>query len=139
MSQAVNAKRPSPGDRRPGVGGRRLADAFDTVTEMPALLEARRRLVGLCERQAPSPADVAEAIESDAALAVAVMRAATAYAVASPIPLEAPVTSTRRPASGLTVSPVSRRRSRRKRETGVSSSGTLTTSPPSGTASRRRR
>ena len=76
MSQAVNAKRPSPGDRRPGVGGRRLADAFDTVTEMPALLEARRRLVGLCERQAPSPADVAEAIESDAALAVAVMRAA---------------------------------------------------------------
>jgi len=76
MSQATATKTKAPAERRPGVGGRRLADAFDTVTRMPALLEARRRLVGLCERQAPSPADVAEAIEADTAIAVAVMRAA---------------------------------------------------------------
>ena len=63
-------------DRRSGVGGRRLADAFDAVTGLPALSEARRRLVGLCERQAPSAGDVAEAIEADTALAIAVMRAA---------------------------------------------------------------
>jgi putative nucleotidyltransferase with HDIG domain len=62
--------------RRSGVGGRRLANAFDAVTAQPALAEARRRLVGLCDRQAPSPGEVAEAIESDTALAIAVMRAA---------------------------------------------------------------
>ncbi len=43
---------------------------------MPALAEARRRLLGACERPASSAGDVADAIESDAALAVAVMRAA---------------------------------------------------------------
>jgi len=63
-------------DRRGGVGGRRLAEAFDLVTSMPALAEARRRLVGLCEQEVPSPGDVSEAIETDAALAVAIMRAA---------------------------------------------------------------
>jgi putative nucleotidyltransferase with HDIG domain len=63
-------------ERRGGVGGRRLAEAFDRVTGMPALSEARRRLVGLCEHQAPSPGDVTEAIEADTALAIAVMRAA---------------------------------------------------------------
>src|SRR5919112_5513246 len=63
-------------ERRRGVGGRRLADAFEVVSRMPALAEARRRLVNACERQAASAADVADALESDAALAIAVMRAA---------------------------------------------------------------
>ncbi len=63
-------------DRRSGTGGRRLASAFDSVSKLPALAEARRRLLGLCERQAASPGDLAGAVESDAALAVAVMRAA---------------------------------------------------------------
>ena len=76
MSEATKTKKSESGDRRAGVGGRRLADAFDAVTEMPALSEARRRLIGLCERQAPSPGDVAEAIEADTAIAIAVMRAA---------------------------------------------------------------
>ena len=43
---------------------------------MPALAEARRRLLGLCDQQAPSPGEVAEAIEADTALAIAIMRAA---------------------------------------------------------------
>jgi putative nucleotidyltransferase with HDIG domain len=59
-----------------GAGGRRLAAAFDSVSQLPALAEARRRLLGVCERQAAAPGDIAEAIESDAALAIAVMRAA---------------------------------------------------------------
>jgi putative nucleotidyltransferase with HDIG domain len=46
------------------------------VSKLPALAEARRRLLGLCERQAASPTDLATAVEADAALAIAVMRAA---------------------------------------------------------------
>ncbi len=76
MSQATKAKQSGGAERRAGVGGRRLADAFDAVTQMPTLSEARRRLIGICERQAPSAGDVAEAIEADTALAIAVMRAA---------------------------------------------------------------
>jgi putative nucleotidyltransferase with HDIG domain len=63
-------------ERRGGVGGRRLAEAFDIVTAMPALAEARRRLLGMCEQEVPSPGDVSEAIEADTAIAVAIMRAA---------------------------------------------------------------
>jgi putative nucleotidyltransferase with HDIG domain len=63
-------------ERRRGVGGRRLAGAFEAVSAYPALAEARRRLLGACDRQTPIPDDVAEAIESDAALTIAVMRAA---------------------------------------------------------------
>jgi putative nucleotidyltransferase with HDIG domain len=83
MSQAATGKKTKgparsskSGERRGGVGGRRLAEAFDTVTALPALAEARRRLVGLCDQQAPSPVDVSEAIEADTALAIAIMRAA---------------------------------------------------------------
>ena len=59
-----------------GVGGRRLADAFDAVTALPALAEARSRLLGLCEKSASSSNELAEAVEADAALAIAIMRAA---------------------------------------------------------------
>jgi putative nucleotidyltransferase with HDIG domain len=63
-------------ERRRGAGGRRLAEAFEAVSACPALAEARRRLVGACDRQAPVADEVTEAIESDAALTIAVMRAA---------------------------------------------------------------
>ena len=63
-------------ERRRGVGGRRLADAFETVSALPALAEARRRLITACEHPASSPGDVADAIETDAALAIAVLRVA---------------------------------------------------------------
>ncbi|HEX2129459.1 MAG TPA: HDOD domain-containing protein, partial [Solirubrobacterales bacterium] len=75
MSES-NAKTAKSGERRRGVGGRRLADAFEVVSRLPALAEARRRLVGACDRQASTPSDIADAIESDAALAIAAMRAA---------------------------------------------------------------
>src|SRR4051812_39194857 len=73
MSQA---SKPTTSDRRGGIGGRRLADAFEDVSRMPALSEARRRLLGLCDRQASSSNELADAIEADAALAITVMRAA---------------------------------------------------------------
>jgi putative nucleotidyltransferase with HDIG domain len=73
MTQATKA---TPSERRGGVGGRRLADAFDAVSGLPALFEARRRLLGLCERSGSTPSEVADAIEADSALAIAIMRAA---------------------------------------------------------------
>jgi len=71
MSQAR-----SNGTNDGGVGGHRLATAFDVVSKLPALAEAQRRVIGLCDRQASSPGDITDAIESDAALAIAVMKAA---------------------------------------------------------------
>jgi putative nucleotidyltransferase with HDIG domain len=63
-------------DARGGVGGRRLADAFDAVTALPALAEARSRLLTLADKPATSSNELAEAVEADAALAIAIMRAA---------------------------------------------------------------
>ena len=62
--------------RQRGAGGRRLAAAFDSVSGLPALAEARRRLLGACDRPAASAYDLADIVESDAALAIAVLRAA---------------------------------------------------------------
>jgi putative nucleotidyltransferase with HDIG domain len=66
----------NPSERQAGAGGRRLAAAFDSVTKLPALSEARRRVLGLCERPAASSGDLAEAVEADAGLAIAIMRTA---------------------------------------------------------------
>ncbi|MGH2985350.1 MAG: HDOD domain-containing protein [Solirubrobacterales bacterium] len=63
-------------DPRVGAGGGRLAAAFDSVSKLPALAEARRRLLRLCESEAATPAEIAEAVESDIGLTIAVMRAA---------------------------------------------------------------
>ena len=62
--------------RPAGTGGARLAAAFDVVTELPALAEARRRLLRATDREAASAAEIAQAIESDAGLAIAIMRTA---------------------------------------------------------------
>ena len=74
MSKA--STRQPQGGKRLGSGGHRLAAAFDSVSELPALAEARRRLVRACEQGAPSPGEMIAAVESDSALAIAVMRAA---------------------------------------------------------------
>src|SRR5262245_44367245 len=63
-------------ERRRGAGGRRLAEAFEAVTSVPALAEAHRGLLGAGERETSGPAELTEAVESDAALTIAVMRAA---------------------------------------------------------------
>jgi putative nucleotidyltransferase with HDIG domain len=59
-----------------GVGGRRLAAAFDAISSVPALAEARERLLGLADQPNASSGDIAEAVETDVALAMAVMQAA---------------------------------------------------------------
>ncbi len=77
MSPATAAKKaPATKPGGPRAGGARLADAFEAITRLPALCEARHRLMNLTDAEAQSAGDVAEAVESDAALAIAVMRAA---------------------------------------------------------------
>ncbi len=59
-----------------GAGGRRLAAAFDAISSLPALAEARDHIVLLSERPTTSSGELAEAVEADAAIAIAVMQAA---------------------------------------------------------------
>jgi len=59
-----------------GAGGLKLADAFDVVSGLPALTEARRRLFQIADAPNASAGELAEAIESDSGMTIAVMRAA---------------------------------------------------------------
>jgi putative nucleotidyltransferase with HDIG domain len=70
------AKTASNAEKQVGKGGRRLADAFEAVSVMPVLAESQRRLMEACEGGGSQSGELAEAIESDAGLTVAVLRAA---------------------------------------------------------------
>ena len=59
-----------------GKGGQRLSAAFEAVNTLPALSESVARISKLTERDTSSVAEIAEAIESDTAVAIAVLRAA---------------------------------------------------------------
>jgi putative nucleotidyltransferase with HDIG domain len=63
------------GEPRFGTGGRRLAEAFEAVSRLPALAEARGRLLEASERPSASVSQLTEVVESDTALTIAVMRA----------------------------------------------------------------
>lgn len=58
-----------------GRGGRRLAEAFVAVEELPVLAQTRHRLETAIGRPAGSTSAIAEVVESDLALAVCVLRA----------------------------------------------------------------
>lgn len=75
MSAATSTVSPR-GGRPSGTGGRRLAEAFEVVSNLPALAEAQRRVMRACVHGSATPAELAEMVESDAALAIGVMRAA---------------------------------------------------------------
>ena len=53
-----------------------MAAAFDAISSVPALAEARSRLLTLAEHPSSSAGEIAEAVEADAALAIAVLQAA---------------------------------------------------------------
>jgi putative nucleotidyltransferase with HDIG domain len=59
-----------------GRGGHRLADAFETVERLPVLAESRGRLERALSKSLASQDEILEAVESDAALAIVVLRAA---------------------------------------------------------------
>ncbi|MBA2261139.1 MAG: HDOD domain-containing protein [Solirubrobacterales bacterium] len=66
-------------ERRHNEGhGRRLTAAFEALEGFPALTESRDRLLRVVEREPVVVGDVIAAIESDVALAIAVMRVANA-------------------------------------------------------------
>jgi putative nucleotidyltransferase with HDIG domain len=59
-----------------GKGGQRLAAAFDAVGRMPALDETVRRVVKAASQENSSVSEITELVESDTAMAIAVMKAA---------------------------------------------------------------
>lgn len=59
-----------------GAGGRRLAASFDAISNLPALDESCVRLAALTGGPAPSSGQIAEVVEADAGLAIAVLQAA---------------------------------------------------------------
>ncbi len=65
-----------PQTRGRGTGGHRLAEAFQAVETLPALDESRTRLMRLTAKPGTAADDIVDAIESDTALAIAVIRAA---------------------------------------------------------------
>jgi len=56
--------------------GRRLTAAFEALEAFPVMAESRNRVLRLFESTEPSTADVVSAVESDVALAIAVLRLA---------------------------------------------------------------
>jgi putative nucleotidyltransferase with HDIG domain len=56
--------------------GRRLTAAFEALEAFPALVESRNRLLALVTGERPALSEVVEAVESDIALVVAVLRVA---------------------------------------------------------------
>jgi putative nucleotidyltransferase with HDIG domain len=89
--------------------GKRLTAAFEALERFPALAESRNRVLALVAEERPSTGDVVQAIESDVALVIAVLRLAnnadgarhgsvesivTAVAVLSPEAVQGLVSST---------------------------------------------
>src|SRR3954447_4619012 len=56
--------------------GKRLTSAFEALELFPALAESRNRLLALIAEERPSTGEVVQAIESDVALVIAVLRVA---------------------------------------------------------------
>ena len=75
MAIAEQIKKPTaPGAN--GKGGQRLSAAFDAVDTLPALAETTARVAKLTAHESTSLAELSELVESDTAIAIAVMKAA---------------------------------------------------------------
>jgi putative nucleotidyltransferase with HDIG domain len=59
-----------------GKGGKRLAAAFDAVSRLPALDETVERVVKASSQESSSVTEITELVETDMAVAIAVMRSA---------------------------------------------------------------
>jgi len=69
-----NVKTPLAGAQ--GKGGQRLAAAFDAVSRMPALEETVDRVLKAAAQESSSLTEITELVETDTAMAIAVMRSA---------------------------------------------------------------
>ena len=75
MATAQQIKQP-PAPAAQGKGGQRLSAAFEAVNTLPALLETTVRVAKLTDAETSSLAEITELVESDTAVAIAVMKAA---------------------------------------------------------------
>src|SRR5689334_24800632 len=73
--QAPAAALPQPKQHNEG-HGRRLTAAFEALEAFPALAESRKRVLRLVSQEQPSVSEMVDAIESDVALVISVMRLA---------------------------------------------------------------
>jgi putative nucleotidyltransferase with HDIG domain len=64
------------GSRAAPAPGSRLAEAFETVERYPVLVESRERVITAATSDTARPGDIVEAVESDVALTIAVLRQA---------------------------------------------------------------
>jgi putative nucleotidyltransferase with HDIG domain len=65
---------PKPGAKRPRAPGSRLAEAFEAVERFPVLIESRERVMRAATAETARVGDIVEAVESDVALTIAVLR-----------------------------------------------------------------
>ncbi|HET7510876.1 MAG TPA: HDOD domain-containing protein, partial [Solirubrobacterales bacterium] len=64
------------GSRTPAAPGSRLAEAFEAVERFPVLIESRDRVITAATAETARSGDIIEAVESDVALAISVLRQA---------------------------------------------------------------
>jgi putative nucleotidyltransferase with HDIG domain len=62
------------GSRSAAAPGSRLAEAFEAVERFPVLIESRERVIAAATAENPRIGDLVEAVESDVALAISVLR-----------------------------------------------------------------
>jgi putative nucleotidyltransferase with HDIG domain len=65
---------PKAGTRTPAAPGSRLAEAFEAVERFPVLIESRERVIAAATAETARAGDIVAAVESDVALAIAVLR-----------------------------------------------------------------
>ena len=66
----------SAGSRTPAAPGSRLAEAFEAVERFPVLIESRERVIAAAMAENVRLGEIVEAVESDVALAISVLRQA---------------------------------------------------------------
>jgi putative nucleotidyltransferase with HDIG domain len=78
MATATKAAKPAKAGASAGLGkgGQRLSAAFEAVNALPALAETASRVTKLTNKENASVSEIAELVESDTAIAIAVLKAA---------------------------------------------------------------
>src|SRR3982751_148391 len=64
----------SDGSRASAAPGSRLAEAFEAVERFPVLIESRERVIRAATAETTRIGDLVEAVESDVALSISVLR-----------------------------------------------------------------
>ncbi|MEZ5077938.1 MAG: HDOD domain-containing protein [Solirubrobacterales bacterium] len=71
---AANGTAKAPGSRSAAAPGSRLAEAFEAVERFPVLIESRERVIAAASAETARIGELVEAVESDVALTISVLR-----------------------------------------------------------------